>query len=254
MKSVCILGCGPAGLLGAYAAELQGADVTIMSEPNKSKIGGAMYLHRSIPAITEEQPDAWIWIEKRGTAEGYAEKVYGNPSHPVSFTQWETGGHPMWSLRDAYDALWELYQAAINPYRVHPEDICEICNSFDLVVSTIPAPVICKSGHRFAGAPIWITMSETIRRLPLDLKQTMIYSGDPQDDWYRYSLIDGVRSWEYAKKPPDQKGALKGQKVIDTDCDCHSELDNFMKAGRWGMWKRGVLSHHVYDQVSYALQ
>jgi hypothetical protein len=234
---------------------LAGADFKILSIPNKSEIGGAMFLHRAIPELTAEEPDGHVWIEKVGTATGYATKVYGDPEQAVSFTQFKSGPMPMWSLRRAYDDLWDMYRSRIAPFEVHPTSVADVVREFDLVLSTVAAPLLClrKLEHKFAGARIAIEVKPPITGLTL--KQTMIYNGDLDTPWYRYAQLDGIRSWEYGgdygKVPWTDNGFIPGTKPLHTDCDCHPKL---IRAGRFGTWRKGVLTHHAYEVMWYALQ
>ena len=50
--NVAVLGCGPAGLIAAWAAEQAGADVQIYSKKVQSIIPGSQYLHGPIPGVS----------------------------------------------------------------------------------------------------------------------------------------------------------------------------------------------------------
>src|SRR5215470_19138644 len=98
---VAVLGCGPAGLMAAYACTVEGLTPHIYSKPNKSIIIGAQYLHLPIPNITLPEPEVEIKYVKVGTPEGYARKVYGNEAAPTSWDRFSEGLHKGWGLREA---------------------------------------------------------------------------------------------------------------------------------------------------------
>jgi hypothetical protein len=71
--------------------------------------------------------------------------------------------------------------------------------------------------------------------------------------WYRYSQINGYRSWEYSKPPMDIKPfqISEGYKPLWTNCNCYPK---FIKLGRFGAWEKQILTHHVYGGTFSALQ
>ena len=73
---VVVLGCGPAGLIAAHAAAMQGADIRIMSKPRKSFMNGAQYLHKHINGTPYSDPFQ-VSYEMLGSPEQYRLKVYG---------------------------------------------------------------------------------------------------------------------------------------------------------------------------------
>jgi len=247
MKKVCIIGCGPSGLLAAHAAEQGGHKFTIVSkELRKSVMGGAMYLHEAIPGLTEQVPDGQLYIEKRGMATGYAKKVYGDENHSVSWNLFATGMHRIWYMDRAYNKLWRRYKDHVKIHNVSEHTMDEIIRHFDLVIATMPKPAVCYGGHVFESVPVWIRQ----RRLTGIHSNTMTYSGLEEDPWYRKSTINNVVNIEYAQRPPsdDYYGGIKPTR---NNCTCWRRV---MWAGRWGRWEKGVLVHHVYQQVKHALQ
>lgn len=251
-EAVVILGAGPAGLLAAHAVALAGREPIIFSaplagfdppEPARSQIGPATYLHAPIPDITNATPDAWIKFLKVGTERGYANKVYGDPNHPTSWSKFE-GDHACWDLGVAYEKLWLRYADRIVPQEITSESVRDLVDSFPHIINTIPAKVLCVGEHSFPSRPTWTIDQFTFHdsRDPL-----IVYDGHVGSGWQRVrsSRIFGKVSTEFAQ-PPGTLNARQGIKVQATNCDCWPEI---VRAGRWGEWRPGVLVDHAFKKV-----
>lgn len=240
--NVVVLGCGPAGLIAAHAAEQMGHKVRIISRKQKSTIPGSQHLQAPIPGITPHYAEYTVEFVRLGTAEGYAHKVYGDPTHPCGWQAYR-GVHPSWSVFNAYDRLWERYEARIEDAPNIDEDTISFLRYHkNVVVSTIPQPPLCTNpAHVFEGVPYYI--------LPLELPQDdhnreiVVWNGLPHDHWYRWSIL-GERCSIESTQP--MEGALEGRKAIYSNCDCHPDI---IRVGRWAKWRHGVLLHHVYTDV-----
>lgn len=249
-EMVAVLGSGPSGLLAAHAVALAGREPVLISAPAqdgevlRSMIGPATYLHKPIPDLTSAEPDAMIRFIKKGTAGGYALKVYGDRKHPTSWSKFEEGEEPAWDLSPVYDELWRRYSSRIIPMSVGPDEASQFLDEFGAVVSTIPAEAICDAypEHSFPFRSVWITDQFTFHD---DRDPLMIYDGQVGGvgDRFRASRVFGKACTEYGREVP---GARQGIKVMPTDCDCHPEI---VRAGRWGEWKPGVLVHHAFEKV-----
>jgi hypothetical protein len=240
---VLVIGCGPAGLIAAEAAFMCDAKVKIVSRKVKSPMPGAQYLHRPIPGISPAQPSGRLNYIKLGTRQGYAAKVYGDPNAAVSWDSYREGLHQAWSLSETYDTLWERWEKLIHDQKMNGQHIRFMCNNFDLVISTVPAPILCRGGHEFKEQQVWIT-DKAWSECPLN---SIVYNG-AEDDWYRTSRIFGHEHTEYAHPVP---AGRVGVKPISTNCDCGP--DNLLRAGRFGKWNKHVLVHHVWEEVMGAL-
>lgn len=249
---IAVLGCGPAGLMVAHAVSQAGYDPFIISKREQSQMYGAMYLHQRLPGMNKE-PDFNLHIVKQGSAEGYAKKVYKNPEHPVSFTQFEEGKVPAWDLSKAYDWLWSLYNWYIDNRTLDRERVVRLATQYDLVFSTIPATLLCENGHEFKAQPIWVIHGANPSILYGE--HLMIYNGDPNTHWYRYSQFGNYQSWEYADEVINAQEhpyrITEGLKPISTNCDCLP--DNVIRLGRFGAWKKGCLTHHAYEEAKEVL-
>lgn len=266
MPDVLILGCGPAGLLAAHAVERAGLSPAIMSIKQPSPLHGAQYLHEPIPGLTGE-PDGIITTVRRGTREGYAAKVYGDPAAPCSWDdQHET--RAAWDLRRIYAALWERYQPRIVDTRINRQDLNELDLYWKLVISTIPATQLCyRNGatavqygnhqHEFSWEKMYI-LDWAPPELP---DNTVLYSGVPEHDWYRASRVFGHVVTEatqycfndaetvYAEPPSGSKiiTPKTGIKVKGTTCDC---FPGIKRVGRYGTWSKGYLTHHAFADAT----
>jgi hypothetical protein len=245
---IAILGCGPTGLLAAHAASMARVPYDIFSRKEKSVQGGAQFLHEHIPDLTHVEADGFLRVRKWGGPEGYAEKVYGDRSHPTSFREFETGLMPAWSLRQAYDELWLRYSDDVVTREITAPFVALMVSKYDLVISTIPLPALCyrRDEHRFNYQAIKITDDIEIETKENNI---MCYSGDKRDAWYRTSRIFGVAQteWPYHRVTRGREG----HKPIGNTCDCHAKV---MRAGRFGKWQKGILTHHAFGEVVNALQ
>lgn len=261
-ETVAILGCGPAGLLAAHAAVRAGYDINIISRKQESKMFGSMYLHEHIPEITDPNPAFGVSIRKEGTREQYALKVYGDPKASVSWDKFKSGEVPAWDLKLAYRVLWELYESFITDVSLDADAVWAITTNYKHVFSSVPLLTICYAPeqHQFAKQKIWVHHGEQ----PQDTlwqENLMFYNALPVVEWYRYSLIQGYMSWEYAHEPlhVEEHGfkLTSGFKPRYTTCPCHPDM---IRVGRFGRWDKQALSHHAYFDTlrvlgaSYALQ
>lgn len=251
MKRVVVLGCGPAGLLAAHAASMAGADVTILSIKKPSPINGAQYLHREIPGLTHG-PDGWITYTKTGDRDGYARKVYGTADIEVSWDHWDVTSQPAWSMQRIYTELWGMYEQGIVDCKINPDDLHSLeGRGHDLLITSLPLHSICEGGHIFQSVDMYIKDG-----FPSDVDipmNTIVYNGHESMPWHRASNLFGFKSMEYGKMPNGNTGhwTFHGLKPTAHDCDCHP---HWMRVGRFGQWKRGVLVHHAFEEVERALQ
>lgn len=250
MIRVVVLGCGPAGLLSAHAASLHGCDVRILSIKQPSIIGGAQFLHEFIPGLTRG-PDGHVLFTKTGTRDGYARKLYGSSRIPVSWDLWEDAtSRPAWSMQKSYDMLWRMYARGIRHFSVSsPDDLRRAEQAgADLYISSLPAHAMCENlDHWFESVSMYIINKFIDVEVP---ENTIIYNGNERVPWHRASNLFGHKSMEFARRP-DNMGVLSGQKPTAHNCDCNP---HWMRVGRFGQWKRGVLVHHAYNEVQNALQ
>lgn len=261
---VAILGCGPAGMFAAHAVKEAEAEFTIFSKKRKSFMRGAQYLHRPIPGLSGEPFN--VEYQLKGSVLGYRDKVYGDMGDVLVSPETLVGISQAWDIREAYDAAWDRYASKVvdvdfatmgdagSFYR-------NLGDTHDLVVSTIPAPLLCQRNteHEFRSQAVWVTESlKYADQFQFNspggeiMDNMVLCSGDPDDWWYRQSRIHG---WENTEFPLDHKPRFGGKvheviKPLDHNCTCHFD---FLRAGRYGVWKKGVLSHEAFYDTSRSI-
>lgn len=246
-------------MFAAHAVAQSGADLSIFSKPRKSFMNGAQYLHLPIPGLSQEPFEVEYTLN--GTTEGYRNKVYGDTSDVLVSPETLVGVAQAWDIREAYDEAWKLYSDRIERIELGSQDdttqdvLRRIMNSHDLVISTVPADLICfDDDHQFWEQKVWAT---DYIKTPGEFEaedNLVICSGDPQDWWYRQSRIHGWENTEYPhdRKPNTPEGHLwEVVKPIRTDCICHPEI---LRMGRYGKWLKGTLSHSAYYDTKAILE
>lgn len=247
---IAILGCGPAGLFAAHAFRACGfEEVTILSRKRRSEMFGAQYLHQPIPGLTGA--GKLLQYQLIGTQEQYAEKVYGGKIKPENTSPATLPeSHLAYDIREAYYRAWEIYTDTIVNIRIEPSMMTDIVRGYDMVVSTIPARLLCADmdgNHEFRSQRIWAVGDAPERGIfcPIFVEpQRVVCNGTPERGWYRASNVFGYKTaeWPDGPKPPIDNIASV-EKPINTNCDCWPTV---LRAGRYGTWTKGVLSHEVY--------
>lgn len=260
-RNVAILGCGPAGLMAAQAAEACGYEPIIFSKLEKSKLGGAQFLHMSIADINDARPDAFITYRTIGDAESYQRKVYGDSSVPfVSFSGiWDGKEQPAWNLVKTYTRLWEKFIDHIHPTSIDTSFVEGLVNNkqtFRHIFSTVPIISLCaaRAGllnevHHFTSQEILIHTDPYIEDIE---DNTIIYNGDPDRSWYRASRIFGVNGCEWSTNGtrPLVAPLITDHKPISTTCTCWPDV---VRLGRRGTWRKGILTHDAYLETMKVL-
>jgi hypothetical protein len=241
-------------MMAAHAAVLTGNDVEIISHMVMSPIGGAQYLHEKIPEIGM-QPFT-ITYEKRGSADGYAMKVYGDAAAPTSWAEFPEGEVEAYSLRHAYRRLWDRYADLIKDHILTPGEVWRYTSDYDLVLCTLPASKMCLHDHEFQSQEV--TLVKVHRCNP---RNTIIYSGDLEDHWYRWSCIRDEPWLEFSGRVDPEhavdshQAVWHGVKPIKSDCTCHTRPDgSFVKLGRFGQWRKAVLVSDAFKDALVALE
>lgn len=252
---IAILGCGPAGLMAAHAAVLEGHEVDIISKRRKSEMYGAQYLHKPIPGTPEVSNGIVTYDLQGGTHEEYRLKVYGHEfAGPVSTEEFGVP-HDAWDIRATYGFLWEVHFSRIKAAewnRANKHVLTEqIVVNYDLVISSLPRPVLCfNPKHQFASQKIWAVGDAPERGIfvPFKVQQMgVICNASPEVGWYRASTIFGYSTVEWARnKKPPIAGVAEVIKPLVTDCDCWPTIKH---VGRYGKWQKGVLSHSAFFDV-----
>lgn len=260
MSTVAILGCGPAGLFAAHAVATHGDTPIIFSKNRKSFMRGAQYLHSPIPGLSTEPFKIDYRLE--GSIEGYRQKVYGDMEDVQVSPESLTGVADAWDIREAYDKAWELYSDRIVDMELSDQStLWQIAGRYEDVISSVSAKVLCSnpSVHQFRSQQVWVT--DFVKRLGMfadpEADNLVVCSGHEDDWWYRASRIHGWENTEFPididvtklrlKDTGESSGIWKVEKPVDTTCDCWKNIE---RVGRYGMWKKGVLSHEAYYDIA----
>lgn len=258
---VAVLGSGPAGLIAAHTATLKGAAVMIFSapgasgKPEPSKLGGAQFLHQPIPMINQDEPDAVITYRTEGEPEGYHMKVYGgDPAVPfVSMSNVEDGAtQHAWNLQRTYQKLWDLHAEYILPETVTAGWLQGMLDrhTFNMVISSVPAPVLCDNEHTFRMTRSHIANECILDSLP---NNTIMYSGDKDRSWHRCSRLFGVGGTEWPETFRQQHlpiDTMTVRKPLKTNCNCFPDV---VRVGRFGTWQKGILVNDSMRIVEEAM-
>lgn len=258
---IAILGCGPAGLLAAHAAAMEGHRITVISKRRKSEMYGAQYLHRDIPGLNLGDSSK-VAYELDGLVEGYKTKVYGHEFGGKTSVEEFSGEHESWDIRLAYTKLWNMYFEFIAPAEFTPQNsrsfMQAIIANADLVINSMPRPVLCydQTMHKFPSRRVWAIGDAPERGIFAPSvgvpEMTVRCNGWANPGWYRASNVYGYRTVEWAteKKPPVE-GIAEVHKPLMTDCTCWPTVQH---VGRYGEWKKGVLAHHAFEKAARVIQ
>lgn len=253
--------------MAAHAANLAGAEFTIISLGRKSQLHGCQYLHEP---VLPDTPSVAVNYQLVGTAADYARKVYGDAAladsrQPLTVSpNVYIGERPAWDLRWTYDRLWERYSSNIFEIALDVDIIKAVIREKNPVVvfSTIPAPLLCEDpGHVFRSTEAWAAgdAPELGRLVPFTCPpNTVECNGDPYTGYSRVSNVFGHSTVEWPgwreTKPP-LSGLVKITKPLSTNCQCLSNAPGvgpIRRLGRYGRWEKGILSHHAYaDATNY---
>lgn len=257
-KSVAILGCGPAGLMVAHAANLSKWDWCIYSKKQKSKLFGAQYLHEPIPEITGKDPEdgaVLLNYKLRGTPEEYRQKVYGEAWDGNTSPEDYEGEHYAWDLRLAYEHLWFDYGHEIEHAELGLTGYAFNHQKYDLIISTVPRTVWDNNNDNFQHSYIWALGDGDYERVHLHRPDpfTVQCDGTKSIPWYRVSNIFGYCTMEwpqwwnapFASVTPPAHGAVRVAKPL---VYTGSAARDFIHLGRFAQWQKGVLTSDVFKE------
>jgi hypothetical protein len=261
---VAVLGSGPSGMVAVHAAAMAGADnIVVYTKRRKSTMFGAQYLHAPIPGVNDTthkylaQPRPVRYV-LRGTPESYRLKVYG-PTWDGTVSPEDLAEFQMaWDIRLTYEWLLNEYSDAfLDDIDLYPFMVKSISESYDLVISTIPAPILCTEGHTFRSTDIWAAGEAPERGvfIPYQAPQdTVVCDGTEDVSWYRLSNIFDRQTVEWSKtflgeRRPPIPGVSEVRKPLTHNCTCFPRV---VRVGRYGAWQKGILVHHVYHAVMAA--
>ena len=259
---VAILGAGPSGILAAAKVIEMGHTVSVFSNRTPGKLLGAQYLHCPPPIIQVSEFD--IDYKLTGTPEGYRNKVYGEQWNgevsPVVIDEHSHG----WDIREAYFNLLDMFkinEAQFSSYL----DVLKLglIDNYDFVFSSLPRPTWQVPGEEFKSQEVWaIGMGkdqDPIFPVPLNTVQC---NGEEAPSWYRAANIDGWHtvewpnhgeSWRVKPIVPGVSKIKKPLERIPSPTAKNPADDHLIHIGRYGEWKKGILSSHAIEKVEEVL-
>lgn len=259
---VAVLGVGPSGVFAALALKDAGVqDVTLMARKlQRSAMHGAQYLHEPIPGtIGAMTPGEQVSYNLLGTSEGYRTRVYDGtlPDGMAVSADSLVGTASCWDIRAAYQEAWHDTTGSCEfvEHNATPSSIVALAGQYDLVLSTVPAPSLCKRGCTFASQEIWAAgeAPEIGIRLSYNCDGMSVFcnglSAKDGPSWYRISNMYNRKTVEWpggADKPPIPSAA-RVHKPLFNNCMCLPP--NVIRIGRYGAWQKGILAHHAYSQA-----
>jgi hypothetical protein len=234
----------------AHAAELNGWDFTIFSRKQKSQLFGAQYLHHAIPELDCGMPNR-VEYRLRGTAEQYRHKVYGALWDGTTSPEDYIESHYAWDIRVVYQQLWYKYQDYIVDCDLSEglssSAMPRVIAGADEVVSTLPRKLWANRGDVFKCQKIWALGDGDYKRVHLYRPEpfNVVCSGLLEDEWYRVSNIYGYSTMEwpcFGTTPP-----IKGASIVEKPLEHNSRAaSNFVHLGRYGEWRKGVLTTDAF--------
>lgn len=255
-----IIGSGPAGLMAAHAATQNGHSVTIFSKrPGKSHLYGSQYLHQSVPGIYCGPVVAVEYALVGGDLAKYRQKVYGDKWDGDVSPGTLDDFHKAWDIRVAYDSLWALYSRRIvflNLDQRGDQNLRVMSGigerrGLDAIISSIPRTAWDADDGNFRYSEVWAIGDAPAegRFCPIQPARDNRIVCDASEDtgWYRLSKVFGHTTVEY---PINRKPPVSGAARVLKPLDHRSTKGDWMyHVGRYGEWRKGVLSTDAYRKA-----
>lgn len=261
MRAV-VIGAGPAGLLAAWGAMQEGAQVIILDAKPQYRpwtIFSLQYLHD--PCGLPEKEVRKLWLEydfiyseadnkvfehdelEELIANAYNRKLQRKEGD-VNSTRflWESP-ISVWSLKDAYKFLWDMCRRSVVQQVVTWDSIIAMAGDFDVVINTAPLDLLRPDLE-------WPIRHGLIQMdwSPLDPhpSDTCIYNLDPDVPWYRATKLDGGVATEFVS---GSTAAAQPLRKVAAGGEIPDHPANVFFTGRWGSWDPTKLTHHAYQEA-----
>jgi hypothetical protein len=269
MIHALIVGSGPAGLLAAHGAGIEGAAVTIYDaapEYRPDTIFSLQYLHEpcGLELLVRQLQLRYYCIARSSkpveVARAYNAKL-GRPLDDANSTRFLFESPvTVWSLKDAYRLLWSMYRHRIFQKAVSWEGLLAITKAFDVVISTAPLPKLLPHLD-------WPTRNSMIAMgwlpVPGMEENTCYYNLLPDVPWYRATYLDGGSATEFVQsvlqESVDGMGSCCARlqplrKVVQHNNVIGPMPGNLWLTGRWGSWDPSKLTHHAHQDAREAVR
>lgn len=247
---IAVLGAGMSGLVAAKALLDMNYDFNIFDkcESNVSQQVGLHYLHNDLGLELEPHKLQNLIVRDSKQADSdartYSRKIWGNDSVLDNSLRDLLAYTTVYDFREAFELLNIVFKPSVIKLDISPGHIAVLKTKYDLIISTIPLPILY---------PYVLCESETmwaINNMP-DIKIddfTVIYNLKSNDSWYRTSMVFGQPFTEYIKQVP---GAFPIKKIKTANVNIYQTMfsDHVLLVGRFGCWDRHKLVHHIYNDV-----
>lgn len=236
---VAIIGGGLVGRIAAWATMQAGHSPRIFDRMRYAKAPrGFVYEHQPLFLPLRRQR---IHVLEQGTAEGYAQKVYGDPKAPVSFGQY-AGIQQGYDPQELLNCLNGLQDGMVNSEANFADfdEIRLLFTDYERVIFTLPLNKFFKGTYKSTKGSVGAWKLDPGE----DLENFCVYNGSPDVPWHRSGSMFGFAFREYATMQPDHFPIVK---VVSGTPP--PELVNVLFTGRYGRWDKEWLSHHTYFQV-----
>lgn len=255
-----VIGCGPAGLLAAHAATLNGHSVTIFSKrQEKSHLNGSQYLHEEIPGVYCGPSSTVRYELVGGDMADYRTKVYGDKWDGDVSPGTLDGTHKAWDIRLTYDNLWTLYHKRIVDLDLAQRGDANLrminrlgeSLGLDKIISSIPRTAWDADDGNFRFSEVWAVGDapglDQYCPIRPSTDNTVICDASPDTGWYRSSQVFGHATVEW---PADRKPPLPEAARVIKPLDHRSQVaGDMIHVGRYGEWRKGVLSTDAFRKV-----
>jgi hypothetical protein len=244
---IAILGFGPSAQMAAWASMQYGHSVEFLADAFIQRQNyGVFFLHDACDLPLDGFKIKQMVIGGEGlTAEEKAD-IYGTMVYGNSAEGWGISlalEKPLLTGYDANSAMLylELFLKGVKQttkrFKKYDE-VKELLQHYDKVVSTIPASVLFPDKN-FPSIPVWVLQEQ--RLLPDNFFITNL---NPEFGWYRISHISGRFSIEYAYEIPAGRPI---HKVMQGDLV--ESTDRILFTGRYGAWNRKIRVEQVYQDT-----
>ncbi|HKL23423.1 MAG TPA: hypothetical protein VJ895_01595 [Candidatus Nanoarchaeia archaeon] len=243
MAKVAVLGSGVSGLLTAKALVDRGfseKDITIFTKKKKQpQPRGFMILHDNCRMDLEMTKILMLFF---GNKEKYKKKLGYDNDIECSWNKY-TGAETLfgYNMFQAMDILYNRFENLMIQSVIAPDDVPELKNSYNHIISTIP-PFNIYRDYAVEHVDIYITKKPTQN---IDDIPRVIYYGD---DTTLLRASENLFGWDFVEYSEPFEDSVKVHKPIKIMGKSPKD-DKIIQVGRYGKWNKKILAHQVYWNI-----